>query len=130
MWSLLSAFSAVNEFGRLFRQVLAQRCRDDLATVEADLVHEQQQVETIENRIARIDAEHNLRMQYLIHFGVTPEERHEFQRLLEESAVHGGLSPREVAALAHARYRLKTDQRNGSTTGPDSTSIERPSTAA
>ena len=125
--SLLDGFKATSEVGQLLRQSLAKRCLDNMVAIEADLMREQQHAAEIENRIARMEAEHSLRMQYLMRFGVTPEERHEFQRLLKESTQHGGLSPREAAALAHRRHRFETDQRNGSSTGMDSALATPPS---
>ncbi|MBI1312135.1 hypothetical protein GC176_12660 [bacterium] len=126
--SLLSEFSAATDLGQQLRQALAKRTLRDMAAAEADLTREQEQAAAIEERLSRMEAEHSLRMQYLIHFGVTPEERHEFQQLLEESAQHGGLSPREAATLAHARHSLKEPQRNGSVADSETESVASPST--
>ena len=117
--SLLTTYSAMSEFGQMLRKALAKRSLTEMAAVENELICELQQASTIDNQIARMNAEHSVRMKYLIHFGITPDERHEYQRLLSESALHGGLSPKEAAALTHAQGRLADAQRNGSFVGSD-----------
>ena len=112
----------MTEFGRQLREVLARRMLKGIDAVEDELVSELDRVSSIESSVERINAEHSLRMQYLICFGVTPDERGEFRRLLLEAAQHGGLSPKEAAALAHARLQTVPTQRNGSLAGSDSDS--------
>ena len=114
--SLLSHFPAITEFGRLLRQALLKRTATEVLAVEPELQRELRQAAAVEGQIERMNREHQIRMQYLIHFGVTPEERHEYLRLLEESSEHGGLSPQDAASLAHARHSYSVRQRNGSST--------------
>ncbi len=117
--NLLTTYSVMTEFGRKLREVLANRMLTEINAVEDELVSELDRISNIESPVERINAEHSLRMQYLICFGVTPDEREEFRQLLFEAAQHGGLSPKEAAAQAHARVQVAPTQRNGSLAGSD-----------
>ena len=120
--NLLTTYSVMTEFGRKLREVLAKRRLTEIDAVEGELVKELDRISGIESSVERINAEHSLRMQYLICFGVTPDERGEFRQLLLEAAQHGGLSPKEAAALAHARVQTVPTQRKGALAGSDSDS--------
>ncbi len=85
--------------------------------LQAESAVQQQEIinEQITDNIARMQAEHELNMQYLIQFGVRADERLQFQQLLEQVAEHGGLSLREAANLTHV-----IAQQNGAVDSVDS----------
>lgn len=57
----------------------------------------------VRDRLIRMQAEHELDLQYLLQFGVFAAERETFRQILEEVSRHGGLSLRQAADLAHAK---------------------------
>ena len=103
---LLAQYSSTSDTGRNVRRGDAAVRLKEMLAAEAS-IREQEQIQAqIWDRIERLCAEHELNMQYLIQFGVTACERGVFQRILREVAEHGGLSLREAADLAHARYEV------------------------
>jgi hypothetical protein len=89
--------------GRLLRSSNAKRLLQAMQHQEAIIAQRQQEVEAIEDRIQRINEQHRLEMQYLMAFGVIASHRQEFQRILEEVIVNGGMRLQAAADLAYAR---------------------------
>ena len=73
-------------------------------------MHCEQHVARIGDRLQRLQAAHELNMQYLIMYGVSAEERHVFRDLLLKVVNNGSLTLRETTNLAREDYL-----RNGST---------------
>ncbi|MCA9027546.1 MAG: hypothetical protein KDA86_20220 [Planctomycetaceae bacterium] len=88
--------------------------------VEASVSEQEKANRQIADRIARMNAEHEVTMRYLIEFGVRALERAEFQRILEEMALVGGLRLQEAAGLAHARVMAAGQRSNGEGDGGSS----------
>ena len=89
--------------GRLLRSSNAKRLLQAMQQQEAMIAHRQQGIEAVEDRLQRINEQHRLEMQYLMDFGVIASHRQEFQRILEEVIVNGGLRLQAAADLAYAR---------------------------
>lgn len=112
-------YGAETSLGRTLRKgdakLLLQRMQEAEAAVEAleDLNRQ------ISDRIARISAEHELNMQYLMQFGVSADERAVFQQLLAKISQHGGLTLDEAAVLSRAQLHAETSRTN-QTSGEES----------
>ena len=118
---LFNRDSPTSDFGITIRKGDARLRLQEMRRVEEATSRQEQLDAEIADNITRMNAEHALNMQYLIEFGVRADERYEFQRILCETAEHGGMSLREAANLAHARV-----QRNGSG-DTDVSPVESPS---
>lgn len=104
-WMKYSAYTAV---GRTLRKGEAKLQQRRMEEAEAETCQKEQRQRDITDRIARLTAEQELNIQYLIAFGVRASERQAFQRILRDTAEHGGLTLREAARLA----RAQTDAHN------------------
>ncbi len=89
--------------GRLLRSSNAKRLLQAMQQQEEMIAQRQQEVEAVEDRLQRINEQHRLEMQYLMDFGVIASHRQEFQRILEEIIVNGGMRLQAAADLAYAR---------------------------
>ena len=89
--------------GRLLRSSNAKRLIQAMQRQEANISQRQQEIEGVEDRLQRINEQHRLDMQYLMNFGVVASHRQEFQRILEEVIVNGGMRLQAAADLAYAR---------------------------
>jgi hypothetical protein len=105
---MFQKYPANTETGRRLRQSVAKTWLRDMAAVEAEIQEREAEQAVIADRIARMHAEHELNMQYLVHFGVTLSERETFRSLLDEVVRDGNLTIRDVAKRAH-----DASQRNG-----------------
>ncbi len=94
--------AAHSEIGIALRQGDARLRLKEILQAESVVRQAEEFNAQITDNITRINAEHQLNMQYLIQFGVRVDERLQFQQLLEQVANHGGLSLREAANLTHA----------------------------
>ena len=99
--NLFDQYAAHSEIGIALRQGDARLRLKEILQAESVVKQAEEFNEQITDNIARINAEHELNMQYLIQFGVRADERLQFQQLLEQVANHGGLSLREAANLTH-----------------------------
>jgi len=115
---LFDQHSAHSEFGINIRRGDARLRLKEILQAESTVKQAEEFNAQITDNIARMSAEHELNMQYLIQYGVRADERAAFQQLLEQVSQHGGLSLREAANLTHAMA-----QSNGSTDLSDSTTI-------
>ncbi len=95
-------YAAHSEIGIALRQGDARLRLKEILRAESVVKQAEEFNEQITDNIARINAEHQLNMQYLIQFGVRADERIQFHHLLEQVSDHGGLSLREAANLTHA----------------------------
>ena len=100
--TLFEQHSAHSECGIALRRGDARLRLQEILQAESAVQQQEVINEQITDNIARIQAEHELNMQYLIQFGVRADERWQFQQLLEQVSNHGGLSLREAANLTHA----------------------------
>lgn len=95
-------------FGRQLRQAVAKTWLHNMNQIDAELAQrEAADAESVE-RITRLQSEHELNMQYLIHFGVTLQEREAFRKLLEEVVMQGDLT-----ILKAVDQVCRHSQRNG-----------------
>lgn len=118
---LRARYPVTSEFGRSLRKADAKKRLQEMAAVEAEIRDREMQHAEIADRIARFIADHELQMQYQIHFGVRAEEREMFRHILEDVADHGGLTLRHAADLCFARQN-RDDPANPS--GTNTTSPE------
>ncbi len=109
--------------GRAIRQADAVSRLEELAAAEAVFAEQERLTAEILDRLARMHAEHQLNMQYLIEFGVSADERFAFQVLLQEIALHGGLTLQEAANLVHARKIADDQSGNAPAAGGLSSSV-------
>ena len=116
---LFEQYAAHSEIGIALRQGDARLRLKEIIQAESVVKQAEEFNEQITDNIERMQAEHELNMQYLIQFGVRADERVQFQHLLEQVSNHGGLSLREAANLAHAM----TQSSNGSDNLSVSTSV-------
>ena len=100
--NLFEQYAAHSEIGIALRRGDARLRLQEILQAESVVKQAEEFNEQITDNITRINAEHQLNMQYLIQFGVRADERLQFQQLLEQVSNHGGLSLREAANLAHA----------------------------
>ncbi|QDT64071.1 hypothetical protein [Calycomorphotria hydatis] len=114
---LLAKYGADSNMGRLLRQGEAKRLLKSMEEAEPDVRQQEALRLQIMDRIEQINAEHALNIKYLIEFGVSAAERHQFQAVLAEVIQHGGLTLQEAADLAHAQLLSLSDQ---SVNGPGS----------
>jgi len=109
---MLARYGAETSLGCNLRKgdakLLLKRMQEAEAAVEAleDLNRK------VSDRIARISAEHELNMQYLLQFGVSADERIVFQKLLAEISRHGGLTLDEAASLSRAQLLAEMPRTN------------------
>ena len=115
---LFDQHAAHSEFGIAIRRGDARLRLQEILQAESVVKQAEEFNEQITDNIARINAEHQLNMQYLIQFGVRADERMQFQQLLEQVSDHGGLSLREAVNLTHAIVN-----QNGSGSSSDSSSF-------
>ncbi|MCA9068801.1 MAG: hypothetical protein KDA84_07760, partial [Planctomycetaceae bacterium] len=108
-------YPVTSEFGRSLRRADAKKRLQEMTAVEEEIRNREAQHAEIADRIARFIADHELQMQYLIHFGVRAEEREMFRHILEDVANHGGLTLRQAADLCFARQN-RDDPANSSGT--------------
>ncbi len=114
---LFEQHDADSEMGIALRRGDARLRLQEILRVESAVQQQEIINEQITDNITRIQAEHELNMQYLIQFGVRADERTQFQQLLEQVSDHGGLSLRQTANLTHVIF-----QSNGSDDLSDSSS--------
>lgn len=105
--TLFAEYPATSEIGRHVRRADAQLQLKAMADAEQGVQQQEELNRQIADRLARMRAEHELAMQYLVQFGVTANERETFRSILEEIAQHGGLDLRQAANLAHARHETE-----------------------
>jgi len=115
---IFDQYAAHTEIGIALRQGDARLRLKEILQAESVVKQAEEFNEQITDNIQRINAEHQLNMQYLIQFGVRADERLQFQHLLEQVSNHGGLSLREAANLVHAM--------NQSSNGSDNLSASTP----
>ncbi len=111
--------AARSKIGIALRQGDARLRLKEILQAESVVKQAEEFNNQITDNIQRMQAEHELNMQYLIQFGVRADERLQFHHLLEQVSDHGGLSLREAANLAHAMAHSS----NGSDDLTDSTSV-------
>ncbi|MEX1096265.1 MAG: hypothetical protein WED34_09465 [Planctomycetales bacterium] len=107
--TLFAAYPAASTIGIHVRRGDARLRLREMAEAEGTIRRQEQCNAQITDRIARQIAESQLRLQYLIEFGVSSAERETFRHVLEQVAQHGGLSLREAANLAHAQHAAGTE---------------------
>lgn len=112
--SLFEQYPASSEIGIAIRRGDARLRLHEIRQVESAVREQEVLNAQITDNIARIQAEHELNMQYLIQFGIRADERLQFEQLLKQITEHGGLSLREAANLTHV-----IAQRNGSEDSSD-----------
>ena len=115
---LFEQHPAHTEIGLAIRRGDAKLRLQEITQAESAVKQQEKMNANITDNISRIQAEHELNMQYLIQFGIRADQRRQFQQLLEQVAEHGGLSLREAANLSHAFA-----QRNGSVDSSASTTL-------
>ena len=111
--ALLARYGADTPIGRKLRSGDAKVLLRKMESAEATIRAQEQLNRRIEDRLQRMTADHELNMQYLLQFGVSAVERLRFQQTLGEVALHGGLTVREAATLAHARWMVDVQSSNG-----------------
>ncbi len=98
---LFDQHSSDSEFGIILRRGDARLRLKEILQAESTVKQQEELNNQITNNISRIQAVHELNMQYLIQFGVRADERQQFQQLLEQTAETGNLSLRQIANLTH-----------------------------
>ena len=121
--NLFDQYAAHSEIGIALRQGDARLRLKEILQAESVVKQAEEFNEQITDNIQRMQAEHELNMQYLIQFGVRADERVQFQHLLEQVSNHGGLSLREAANLTHAISQSSNGSDNSSDLPPSSTSL-------
>ena len=121
--NLFDQYAAHSEIGIALRQGDARLRLKEILQAESVVKQAEEFNEQITDNIQRMQAEHELNMQYLIQFGVRADERVQFQHLLEQVSNHGGLSLREAANLTHAISHSSNGSDNLSDLPPSSTSL-------
>ena len=121
--NLFDQYAAHSEIGIALRQGDARLRLKEILQAESVVKQAEEFNEQITDNIQRMQAEHELNMQYLIQFGVRADERVQFQHLLEQVSDHGGLSLREAANLAHAMTQSSNGSDNSSDSPSSSTSL-------
>ena len=101
--TLFAAYPATSSIGIDIRRGDARLRLSEMGEAEQTVRRQEATNAAISDRLARMQAEHQLDMQYLIQFGVKASERETFRQILEEVSRHGGLSLREAANLVHAQ---------------------------
>ncbi|MEZ6133113.1 MAG: hypothetical protein R3C59_30965 [Planctomycetaceae bacterium] len=101
MPEIVARFGADTRLGRRVRRLDARTHLRVMADVESTVLRQQHLNQQITDRIARMHAEHQLQMSYLMEFGVLVEERQILNRVLAEVAEHGLLTLREAARATH-----------------------------
>jgi len=94
--------------GRQLRQAVAKTWLHKMNQVDAELAQRELAEAESTERITRLQSEHDLNMQYLIHFGVTLQEREALRNVLQDVVVEGDLTIREAVDCAG-----RIVQRNG-----------------
>lgn len=120
---LRGRYGAATAFGRALRQADAASRLNEMEGAEAAIAVQERINAEITDRIARMTAEHQLSMRYLIQFGVSADERFAFQVLLQEITQHGGLTLQEAANLVHARKIAEDHSGNAPAAGGLSSSF-------
>ena len=105
---MFQKYPANTETGRRLRQSVAKTWLRDIDAAAPEFAARETEHARIAETIQRMQAEHELNMQCLVHFGVTLNEREAFRQLLEVVARDGHLTIREAADRAH-----EVGQRNG-----------------
>jgi hypothetical protein len=105
--SLFADYAPYSDIGRALRIGDARLRLKEMQAAEETIARQEQMNRQIADRIARMSAEHELNMQYLIQYGVRADERDVFREVLEGAAEHGGLSLKESANLAQAMYQQR-----------------------
>ncbi|MDP1796786.1 MAG: hypothetical protein Q8K78_04860 [Planctomycetaceae bacterium] len=116
-------YAATTPMGRAVRQSDAITRLQAMAAAEVAMVARERMNAEIADRLARMNAEHQLNMQYLIQFGVSADARCAFQVLRHVIAQHGGLTLQEAANLVHARQLADDQSGNAPTSVDDSSSL-------
>ena len=107
--NLFEKHPADSEFGKIIRRGDARLRLQEILKAESTVKQQEELNQQISDGIERIQADHQLNMQYLIQFGVRADERLQFQQILEQVAEDGNLSLRQIANLTHV-----VAQENGS----------------
>lgn len=107
-------YPANTDTGRRLRQAVAKTWLRDMDRLSAEVAEREAAAAEITESLARMQAEHELNMQYLVHFGVTLQEQEQLRSILEEVQRDGQLTIREAARRAH-----EIAQRNGDSSVSD-----------
>lgn len=105
---LIRRYPSNSDTGRRLRQSVAKTWLRDMDAVATEIAAREVELSAIVNRTTRMQAEHELNMQCLVHFGVTLHERETLRTILEEVSRSGHLTIREAVQRAHVAA-----QRNG-----------------
>ncbi len=108
--TLFTEYPPNSDIGRLVRRGDARWRLAEMAAAEQQIHRQEMANAAITSRIARMQAEHELDMQYLIQFGIKASERATFHRILEEVSSNGELSLREAADLVRTRRHTDVER--------------------